>query len=111
MAVINHARQTALLAEMRQMAAAAEARPQAPGLNAEARPAEFASMLEQMVNNVNEAQQQGAQMADKFVTGESQADLAEVMVAMQKARVHFETMLQVRNRLVTAYEEIMRMPV
>ena len=110
--MINSAKQASLLAQMREMAAAAESRPESPINSAgSANPAEFSSMLEQMVNKVNDAQQEGAQMADKFVTGESQADLAEVMVAMQKARVHFETMLQVRNRLVTAYEEIMRMPV
>lgn len=110
--MINAAKQASMLAQMRQMAAAAEARPDAPASAiGEPKPAEFSSMLEQMVNKVNDAQQTGAQMADQFVSGESQADLAEVMVAMQKARVHFETMLQVRNRLVTAYEEIMRMPV
>ena len=70
----------------------------------------FGEMLEQMVENTNAAQNRGAKLAETFVAGDEKVELVEVMVAMQKARVHFETMVQVRNRLVRAYEEIMRMP-
>ncbi|MFT4862775.1 MAG: flagellar hook-basal body complex protein FliE [Pseudohongiellaceae bacterium] len=38
-------------------------------------------------------------------------DLTEVMIQMQKSSVTFEAMTQVRNRLVTAYQDIMNMPI
>lgn len=100
-----------LIAEMRRMAAMASAEVPAAQQPGEAGPADFASMLESMVKQVNEVQTTSNQLSEGFAAGEPGVDLAEVMVAMQKARVHFETMLQVRNRLVRAYEEIMRMPV
>ncbi|MBT6274014.1 MAG: flagellar hook-basal body complex protein FliE [Chromatiales bacterium] len=108
--MINESSRAALLAQMQQMAAAANVE---PGMAAKPAgdPVEFSSMLKRVVDQVNEVQQGSEQLSKDFVLGDEQVDIAEVMVAMQKARVHFETMLQVRNRLVTAYEEIMRMPV
>ncbi|MEM7405993.1 MAG: flagellar hook-basal body complex protein FliE [Pseudomonadota bacterium] len=110
--IIDSSKQAALLAQMREMAAAARA--EAPGVQTDATGASdsgFATVLKQMVDQVDAAQKESAQMASDFATGEPHANLAEAMVAMQKARIHFETMVQVRNRLVTAYEEIMRLPV
>jgi flagellar hook-basal body complex protein FliE len=110
--MITESKQASLLAQMQQMAAAARADSN-PTLGTEQADSSggFPELLQQMVNQVNDVQKESARMSHDFAIGESQADLAEVMVAMQKARVHFETMLQVRNRLVSAYEEIMRMPV
>jgi flagellar hook-basal body complex protein FliE len=115
--MINESNRASLLAQMQQMMAAANAEGKpgvAAGVESAAPPAqgvEFSSMLKQMVDQVNDVQQSSEHMQRDFVLGDEQVDVAEVMVAMQKARVHFETMLQVRNRLVSAYEEIMRMPV
>ena len=50
-------------------------------------------------------------MVRDFETGGSTANVAEVMVAMQKASLSFTAMTQVRNRLVEAYQEIMNMPI
>ncbi|MGB1109614.1 MAG: flagellar hook-basal body complex protein FliE [Gammaproteobacteria bacterium] len=71
----------------------------------------FNAMLKTMVNNVNDAQQTSSQTTNAYSRQEEGVDLADAMVAMQKARVHFEAMVQVRNRLVNSYQEIMRMPV
>jgi flagellar hook-basal body complex protein FliE len=105
---MNDINSTALLAQMQKladMASAPSAVKEAP-----AEEASFSSMLEGMVKQVNAAQQHGTELSEQFVMESEEVDLAEVMVAMQKARVHFETMVQVRNRLIRAYEEIMRMP-
>jgi flagellar hook-basal body complex protein FliE len=96
-----------MLSDMQRMGAT-KPMDEAPGTVSDA--GGFAKMLEQMVESTNAAQKEGAKLSSEFVTGTEQVDLAEVMVAMQKARVHFETMVQVRNRLVRAYEEIIRMP-
>ena len=47
----------------------------------------------------------------QFVSGESNVDLHDVMISLQKANVSFQSMIQVRNKLVTAYQEIMNMQV
>ena len=113
--MIDGTRQAALLAQMRDMAEAArsqESRSVANDIGPTNAPqAQFATLFQNMVAETNNAQQTGAQLSRDFVAGAKDVDVAEVMVAMQKARVHFETMVQVRNRLVPAYEEIMRMPV
>jgi flagellar hook-basal body complex protein FliE len=49
-------------------------------------------------------------MTKAFETGASDIKLADVMVATQKASVSFQAMLQVRNKLVEAYKDVMNMP-
>ena len=49
-------------------------------------------------------------MARAFETGEGDASLAEVMIAMQKSSLSFEAMVTVRNKLVEAYKDVMNMP-
>ncbi|MCD2453065.1 flagellar hook-basal body complex protein FliE [Methylicorpusculum oleiharenae] len=71
---------------------------------------DFASLLKQSINSVNDAQATSNQMATAFETGESDASLAEVMISMQKASVSFQAMVQVRNKLVDAYKDVMNMP-
>ena len=71
---------------------------------------DFASVLKQSVDAVNENQQVSAKMASDFETGESEATLADVMISMQKASISFQAMVQVRNKLVDAYKDVMNMP-
>ncbi|OOG26189.1 flagellar hook-basal body complex protein FliE [Thioalkalivibrio denitrificans] len=72
---------------------------------------DFAQMLKQSLDHVNETQQASAQLSQAFEMGDPNVNLAQVMVAMQKASVSFEAVTQVRNRLLSAYQEIMNMPV
>lgn len=72
--------------------------------------ADFAETLKTMLSSVNGSQQRAANMAESFETGQEQ-DLAGVMVAQQQARLTFQTTLQVRNKLVSAYQDIMNMPI
>ena len=71
---------------------------------------DFASVFKAMLVDVNQSQQQSTQLAASFERGQSQ-DLAGVMIAQQKSRHAFQTTLQVRNKLVSAYQDIMNMPV
>ena len=71
---------------------------------------DFAAMLKQSIDSVNQTQNQSTKLATAFETGQSDVSLAEVMVASQKASVSFQAMLQVRNKLVDAYKDVMSMP-
>jgi len=73
--------------------------------------ADFSNTLKTAVDKVNNVQQTAGQLSKDFVSGESDTDLHEVMVSLQKANVSFQSMVQVRNKLVTAYQEIMNMQV
>ncbi|MFA6052152.1 MAG: flagellar hook-basal body complex protein FliE [Methylobacter sp.] len=71
---------------------------------------DFAAMLKRSIDSVNDTQQTAGKMAQDFETGDTSVSLAEVMVASQKASVSFQAMLQVRNKLVEAYKDVMNMP-
>lgn len=71
----------------------------------------FGDLLKNTIQTVNGAQQESRQMAIGFQTGTGDANLAEVMIASQKADLSFRAMTEVRNKLVSAYQEIMNMPV
>jgi flagellar hook-basal body complex protein FliE len=63
------------------------------------------------INKVNEVQKESGKLADAFVMGDPNVSLAEVMIAKQKSGIAFEATLQVRNKLLSAYKEIMAMQV
>jgi flagellar hook-basal body complex protein FliE len=71
----------------------------------------FTGMLKKSIDAVNTQQQQATQLAEAFERGDKQADLAQVMIQMQKSNLSFQAMTQVRNKLVQAYQEIMSMPI
>jgi len=72
--------------------------------------ADFGSVLKTMLSNTSQTQQDATSLAQSFELGEDQADLAQVMIAQQKARLSFQTVLQVRNKVMAAYQDIMNMP-
>lgn len=71
----------------------------------------FSSLLTRAIGQVNDLQQNSAQLKTRFEVGDPDVDLTEVMLASQKASLGFNATLQVRNRLVQAYQDIMNMPV
>lgn len=77
----------------------------------EVRGNDFGDMLKNSINAVNEAQMQSAELKAGFQNGTSDKSLAEVMIAAQKADISFRAVTEVRNKLVTAYQDIMNMPV
>jgi flagellar hook-basal body complex protein FliE len=72
---------------------------------------DFASALKNSLDNVSTAQRQANDLAKAFELGDPNANIQDVMLSLQKANVSFQTMVQVRNKLVTAYQEIMNMQV
>ncbi len=82
-------------------------------LQAEVEPREgtdFGQLMQQAINQVSETQMEAASLTRAFELGE-QVDLAQVMIAVNKSRVSFEALTQVRNKLLTAYQDIMNMSV
>lgn len=71
----------------------------------------FQKLLKSSLDGVNESQRSAETLAQAFEAGAPNADLSSVMVAMQKANISFQAMVQVRNKLVTAYQEVMSMQV
>jgi len=100
---------TRVLAQMRAMAAQAQGVPQSPTGAEGGGAVDFSEMLKRSVNAVNDTQKQAGKLAESFEAGDPNTDLTQVMIALQKANVSFQAMTQVRNKLVDAYNEIMRM--
>lgn len=73
--------------------------------------ADFGQLLKSAVDQVNTVQQTASQLSQEFVRGNQDVELHDVMISLQKANVSFQSMIQVRNRLVTAYQEIMNIQV
>lgn len=70
----------------------------------------FVSAFQQAVSDVNEQQVQAGNLSDAYQRGET-VDIAKVMLARQQASVSFEATMQVRNKILSAYKDIMSMPV
>jgi flagellar hook-basal body complex protein FliE len=66
--------------------------------------------LRNAIGGVNQAQQTSGALAKAFEMGDPSADLAKVMVAAQQSSVAFRATVEVRNRLVQAYQDVMNMP-
>lgn len=99
-----------MLAELRTASTGASGKPAAQNTPA-AGGVDFAAALKTAISEVNQAQQSAQQMSQEFATGNSDVNLQDVMVNLQKASLSFQQMVQVRNKLVTAYHDIMNMPV
>lgn len=71
---------------------------------------QFGAMLKDALSNVSEQQKMSDTMTNKLIRGE-QVELHEVMIASQKASITLSATLEVRNKVIEAYQEIMRMSV
>lgn len=70
----------------------------------------FADTLKDAVNSVNQAQQTADIKAQELATGKNH-NIPEVMIAAEKADISLKLMVQVRNKIIEAYQEIMKMQV
>lgn len=70
--------------------------------------ANFQSMLQSAIDRVESSRSAANDAVEKFVSGQDQ-DLHTTMLATQRASLDFELLLQVRNKVVQGYQEIMRM--
>lgn len=98
-----------LLAQMRAMAAQAQGK--SVEMNGAPDQANFSDILKQSVDKVNDTQMDAKKLTEAFQMGDPNIQVSEVMVALQKSNVSFQAMLQVRNKLVNAYQEIMNMQI
>lgn len=114
---IDSSRIEAMLAQLK----AAAQRPETQGLGAlnvtdtkisnGAAKVDFSQALKASLDNVNQAQKSAAQLGKNFVMGDDSVSLSDVMIASQKANISFQATIQVRNKLVSAYQDIMNMQV
>jgi flagellar hook-basal body complex protein FliE len=70
----------------------------------------FASVLKESIEQVNNSQNEADNMTTKLINGEN-VDLHQVMIAQQKANITLQATLEVRNKVIEAYQEMMRMQV
>lgn len=114
---IDTSRIEAMVAQLK--AAGARATPAAAGALGDAVQAtrkptgagEFHSILKTSLDQVNQTQQQATRLAERFEMGDSAVSLSDAMIALQKSSISMQATIQVRNRLVSAYQEIMNMSV
>ncbi|MFI3245829.1 MAG: flagellar hook-basal body complex protein FliE [Ferrimonas sp.] len=81
------------------------------GISVSSTQADFGALLNQALNNVNGLQQHSNALSTGFELGDQSISLSDTMIAKEKASVAFEATIQVRNKLVDAYKDIMNMPV
>lgn len=70
----------------------------------------FSDYVRQSLNEVNGQMLEADQAIEDFVTGKNQ-DIHQTMLSMQKAEVSFELVMQIRNKIITAYDEIRKMSI
>ena len=104
----------AMMAQLKAAAARPAAAPVAPTGPAGAESAtkvSFSDALKNTLSEVSDAQTKAGAMGKSFALGDDSVSLSDVMVSMQKASIGFQATVQVRNKLVSAYHEIMNMQV
>lgn len=97
-----------VLAQMRVMAAKAQGMDAPTETDAASN---FQDLLKKSINAVNDTQKAAGALTEKFQQGDPNTDITDVMIALQKSSVSFHAMTQVRNKIMDAYQEIMRMQV
>lgn len=97
-----------LLGELRTVATLASGKP-APQqvVKDAAEPVDFAAVLQASLDKVAERQAGSQNLQQRWELGDENVNLHDVMLSLQKASLSFQTMVQVRNKLVSAYQDIM----
>jgi flagellar hook-basal body complex protein FliE len=75
------------------------------------KPANFNDMLVNAIDTVNDLQMESSKLSNALERGDESVTLSQTMIASQKASVAFQAVSEVRNKLVSAYETIMNMPI
>ncbi len=101
----------AVLAQIRSLSAQARIGGSPAADVQKAGPSEFATLLSKGIDQVNQTEQRATQLSAAFQRGEPGVELPQVMLEMQKASVSFRALTEVRNRLVSAYQDIINMQI
>ena len=108
---IDSSRIEAMISQLKAAATRPEAKVPAIALEAPAAKVNFADALKGALDSVAATQNTSADLGKRFTMGDDSVSLSEVMVSMQKASIGFQATIQVRNKLVSAYQEMMNMQV
>ena len=81
-----------------------------PGAASNAAGAGFGDILQQMIDGANRNEMRSGELKRAYTLGQEDVALTDVMVAQAQARISFEAVMQVRNHLVSAYRDVMNMP-
>jgi flagellar hook-basal body complex protein FliE len=103
-----------VLAQIRTLSAQAGAKPAPASIGTSASAVQgpgFAELFKQGIDSVNRSEQSASALSDAWERGVSGVDLAKVMIESQKAAVSFRALTEVRNRLVSVYQDIMNMSI
>jgi flagellar hook-basal body complex protein FliE len=100
-----------VLAQIRSLSAQAggSAAPAAGAGAAQGTPSAFATLMRNGIDQVNQTEQRATALADRFERGDPSVDLPTVMLEANKANLSFRAVTEVRNRLISAYQDIMNM--
>lgn len=99
-----------VLSQMRALEAAAKSGEESSIGGVAGGGSEFGKMLAESIDKANDAQNQAGDLKEAFTRGDEGVELPQVMVALQEASISFQAMTQVRNKLLSAYQDIMNMP-
>ena len=97
-----------VLAQMRAMQALANPKATPEAVQGQGN---FTNYMQDSIREVNAAMQESRAMTARFEMGDPSVSLAEVMVSSQKAGLQFQAVAEIRNRVLSAYKEVMNMPV
>ena len=76
-----------------------------------AAPIDFGSVLKSSLDRVNDIQQSAGQLGDRYTKGDDSVSLSDVMISGQKANIALQATIQVKSKLVAAYNDIMNMQI
>ncbi len=108
---IDKTRIDAMVAQLKAAAAKMEAGTSPPPAITSPNKLDFADALKSSLDAVNAKQSASQELGKKFALGDDSVSLSDVMISMQKASISFQTTVQVRNKLVSAYHDIMNMQI
>jgi flagellar hook-basal body complex protein FliE len=99
-----------MLSQLRTASALASRKPEQKAPEAGEK-GDFSNVLKNSLDQVNRAQNDAVQLSKSFSVGDPDTNLQDVMISIQKSTIAFQQAVQVRNRLVQAYHDIMNMSV
>ena len=108
---IDSRRIEAMIAQLKSAATRPEAKIPAIQTEMPAAKVNFADAFKSALDSVSGAQKASSALGQRFTMGDEKVSLSDVMVSMQKSSIEFQATVQVRNKLVSAYHEIMNMQV
>lgn len=109
--MIDASKIDAMISQLRSVAAQTQVNAPTISTETDVKRPSFGDALKASLDQVNNIQAQSQQLGESFAKGDDKVNLSDVMISMQKANISFQTTIQVRNKLVSAYHEIMNMQV